>query len=295
MSKKINISEWIEESKSNPDKHITRQVIEILINAIGQTKYLKGNMFLKGGTLMALAHKSQRMTGDVDFSWLEPFDKDVFRDKDLIIRDSLDSSLNKTARTLGYLDLRCKVQKIKQKPNWDRTGGTRFPALEITIGYAKRGSNQEKSLDSGNCTQILRIDISFNEDIIDSQELILDDGQTTINAYTPIEIISEKFRALIQQIHRNRNRRQDIYDINLLLRHFDFNKNEKESILHNMIVKSKSRDITPQIDSLSDYRVKEASQKEWDTMRLELGDLPDFNVCYEEVKTFYESLPWDVN
>jgi 5,10-methylene-tetrahydrofolate dehydrogenase/methenyl tetrahydrofolate cyclohydrolase len=82
MSKKINISKWVAKSKDNPDKYALRQVTEILINAIGQTKFLKGNMFLKGGTLMALAHESQRMTGDVDFSWLEPFNKDVFRSID---------------------------------------------------------------------------------------------------------------------------------------------------------------------------------------------------------------------
>ncbi len=112
MSKKINISKWVAKSKDNPDKYALRQVTEILINAIGQTKFLKGNMFLKGGTLMALAHESQRMTGDVDFSWLEPFDKDVFRSIDEIIRESLDESMNKARTKLGYLDLICKVHRI---------------------------------------------------------------------------------------------------------------------------------------------------------------------------------------
>ena len=69
-------------------------------------------MFLKGGTLMALAHQSERMTGDVDFSWLEPAHKDALRGKEEIIKESLDQSLSKARIKLGYLDLNCKIQSI---------------------------------------------------------------------------------------------------------------------------------------------------------------------------------------
>lgn len=295
MSKKINISSWIEKSKLNPDKYILRQIIEILMNAIGQTKFLKGNMFLKGGTLMALAHESQRMTGDVDFSWLEPFNKDAFLDIGEIIRESLDQSLSKTRVKLGYLDLKCKVQSIEKQPsNWERNPLS-FPALKLKIGYAKVGTRQESLLESNSCAQVLIIDVSFNEEIMDHQELVLDDNQTTVNAYTPIEIIAEKLRALIQQISRGRNRRQDIYDINFLLEQFSFDEEEKKLILNNMLAKARSRDINPDVNSLSDDRVKKASQKEWQTMNLELGQenqLPDFEICYRRVESFYKSLPW---
>lgn len=292
MSKKINISSWVAKSKYNPEKYILRQVIEILLNAIGQTKFLKGNMFLKGGTLMALAHQSQRMTGDVDFSWLEPFDKDAFRSIDEIIGESLNRSLGKARIKLGYLDLNCKVQSIKKQPNRWKNDQLSFPALEINIGYAKVGSRQELLLASNSCVQVLRADVSFNEEINNCQELILEDGQTTINAYSPIEIISEKFRALIQQVHRGRNRRQDVYDINFLLGQFNYDEDEKKLILKNMIAKAKSRKIFPDINSLSDAGVKEASGKEWQTMELELSELPDFKKCYKNIEEFYKSLPW---
>lgn len=295
MSKKINISNWVAKSKFNPDKYIFRQVVEILINAIGQTKFLKGNMFLKGGALMALAHESQRMTGDVDFSWLEPFDKDAFRDVSEIIVESLDESLNKARVRLGYLDIKCKVQSSRKEPGGWNKEPLSFPALELKIGYAKVGTRQELLLESNNCAQVLRVDISFNEQIIDHQELVLDDNQTTVNAYTPIEVITEKFRALIQQIHRSRNRRQDVYDIDFLLKHFNFDEDEKKSILDNMLIKSKSRKINPNINSFSDNRVKEAAQKEWQTMNLEFSEenkLPDFDKCYQNIEEFYKSLPW---
>jgi hypothetical protein len=292
MSKQINISSWVASSKLNPDKYILRQIVEILLNAIGQTAYLKGNMFLKGGTLMALAHESHRTTGDVDFSWIEPFHKDAFRDIDAVIKDSLNESLNKTRTRLGYLDLNCKVQSIDKKPSQWKNSPLSFPALKLKIGYAKTGTRQENLLLEGSCSQTLEVDISFNEDVLNYQELVLDDKKTTVNAYTPIEIISEKFRALIQQIHRGRNRRQDIYDINFLLERFDFNKEEKKTILENMLIKAHSRKIFPKFDSLSDNRVKEAAKKEWQTMSLELSELPDFELCYQNVEKFYKSLPW---
>jgi hypothetical protein len=297
MSKKINISNWVAKSKNNPNKYALRQVIEILINAIGHTKFLKGNMYLKGGTLMALAHESQRMTGDVDFSWLEPFHKDDFRDVDEIIRESLDESMNMVRNKLGYLDLRCKVQTIKKMPNGWRNNKLSTPALEMTIGFAKIGTRQAELLEINKSVQILRVDISFNEKIKDYEELILDDGSTSINAYSPIEIITEKYRALIQQAQRNheRNRRQDVYDINFLIKHFDYDEDEKKLILENLIIKSESRNIYPNYNSLSDMKVKELAKKEWHTMELELMELPDFEGCYENIKNFYMSLPWDKN
>jgi len=295
MSKKINISDWVAKSKDNPDKYALRQVTEILINAIGQTKFLKGNMLLKGGALMALAHESQRMTGDVDFSWLEPFDKDTFRAIDEIIRESLDDSMTKARTRLGYLDLRCKVQRITKMPRRWENNQLSFPALEMTIGYGKAGSRQAELLESNQCVQILRVDISFNEEIKDCEELILEDGKTSINAYSPMEIITEKFRALIQQVTRphERSRRQDIYDINFLIKQFEYDEEEKKLILENLITKSESRDVHPNLNSISDPRVKEAAKKEWHTMKLELSDLPDFGECYKNVEEFYKSLPWN--
>lgn len=294
MSKQINISNWVKKSKNNPEKYILRQVIEVLINAIGQTRFLKGNMFLKGGTLMALAHQSERMTGDVDFSWLEPFHEDTFKSIDKIIEESLNQALARTRVKLGYLDLNCKIQSIHKQPKrWENDPS--FPALRIAIGYATVGSKQE-SLIGTNCSRTLKIDISFNEEINNYQELILEDNQTSINAYSPIEIISEKIRALIQQVERNRTRRQDVYDINFLLKQFCYDEDEKKLILDNIIAKAKSRNIYPNIESLSDYKIREASKRNWLTMELELterNELPDFDDCYNNVEEFYKSLPWD--
>ena len=291
---KINISDWVAKSKTNSGKYIIRQGIEILINAIADTKLLKANMYLKGGNLMAIAHQSQRTTGDVDFSWLEPFHKDNLLPIDKIINESLNESLNDARNRLGYLNFRCKVQTITKKPHkWNVNKKISFPALEITIGCAESDTKQAKLLEDNKCLQTFSVDISFNEEIMNCQELILDNGKSSINAYSPIEIIAEKFRALIQQAQRKRCRRQDVYDINFLINRFSYDEDEKSLVLKNLIVKSKSRNVGVDINSLSNDEIKMLSGKDWSTMKLELTDpLPDFNDCYENIKNFYISLPW---
>jgi hypothetical protein len=216
---KINISDWVNQAKKNPEKYSTRQVIEILMHAVGMTRFLKGNMFLKGGALMALAYNSELMTGDVDYSWLEPFDNKNDLTIDEKIKESLDKAIQKARVKLGYLDLLCNVQSMEKMPSKWKKDNLSFPGLRVKIGYAYKGTSQQENLSNGKSTQTLSIDISFNEMIEHSQELVLDEGNVSVNAYNAIDIIAEKLRALMQQIQRSnlRNRRQDIYDINLLL------------------------------------------------------------------------------
>lgn len=287
----INLSSWVEKAHADPVKYHIRQMIEILMHAIGTTKHLKGNMYLKGGTLMALAHESERMTGDVDYSWFgEPFSPDIAEE----ISQSLGDALKRAAVRLGYLDMLCHIQSVKKQPRrWE--GKVSYPALDISIGYAKKGSPQEKALQNGNASQVLLVEISFNESVNDTQQLLLDDSEVSVNAYAPTEIVAEKMRALLQQIQRSqpRYRRQDIYDIALLLKRFSFNEEEKHKILKTLRMKSDSREVIIYPHSLSDKAVRDAAEKEWKTMALELEKpLPDFSTCYDEVQRFYESLPW---
>ena len=105
-------------------------------------------------------------------------------------------------------------------------------------------------------------------------------------------MISEKLRALLQQKTRNRFRRQDIFDIFLLIEAYSFDENEKESILKILKLKCAARQITPELKSLSSPEVIRRASAGWDTLKLEIGELPDFNDCFVRVDAFYRSLPW---
>ena len=100
----VDVRSWVESARSNPAQYRDRQVTEIVLAAIGLAPSLNTSLVLKGGAVMALAFKSNRVTADVDFtSIVEPAG---FADQ---IADDLNAILPQTAIRLGYLDLLCRV------------------------------------------------------------------------------------------------------------------------------------------------------------------------------------------
>ena len=134
----------METARSNPAQYRDRQVTEIVLAAIGLVPSLNTNLVLKGGAVMALALKSNRVTADVDFtSMVEPAG---FADQ---IADDLNAVLPRTAFRLGYLDLLRRVQTVKKmsKPlNFEEFD---FSALLIRIGSTERGIGEERYLEAG--------------------------------------------------------------------------------------------------------------------------------------------------
>lgn len=114
----------------------------------------------------------------------------------------------------------------------------------------------------------------------------------TIRAYTPTDVIGEKLRALIQQPIRNRQRRQDVYDIVWLLDAHDPDDLTKKDILESMVGKAEARDIELSIDSFDDPEIKRRAGLDWNTLQLEISDLPPFEPLFKRVHSFYRSLPW---
>ncbi|MCS0462532.1 MULTISPECIES: hypothetical protein [Rhizobium] len=57
--------------------------------------------------------------------------------------------------------------------------------------------------------------------------------------------------------------------------------------------RAETRDIEPKRDSFDNPKGKERSEKEWDTMKLEVGGtLPDIGEAFAIVRDFCHSLPW---
>lgn len=288
---KVNIFEWVEQAKADPVKYFERQATEVVLTAIAMAEPFSEHIFLKGGILMGVLYGSPRNTGDIDFTT----DLDPKTDLPDALRSALDGTLPRAAAEIGYSGMLLRVQTIKIRPRKDSLAKDRFPALEMKIGYAKRGSRQEKHFQQGKSPQVIRVDISFNEPILGLQIVKLDEESATeIKAYSIYDLIAEKIRALLQQPEKKKNRRQDIYDISLLLKTFSFDKEEKAKILTSMKEKCSSRGITPDSNSLSSKEVRERAQAEWDTLAIEIGaeKLPDFDECFARVEAHYMNLPW---
>lgn len=284
----VIIAQWVDQAAADPVRHRERQVTEILLHAIGITPELRKTLVLKGGILMSLAHGSYRQTGDVDFTAVvdpQPYAS--------LLRSQLDAALARAAAGLGYVDMALAVQRFEYLPRADGFETFQAPALKLTIGYARRGSPAERHLKDRRSPHALQVDISFNEQVVHAAELQIDGAEVTIRAYDVAEIIAEKLRALLQQPLRNRSRRQDVFDIDWLVRQYAPDKTQQSAILHSLCAKSEDRDVVITPESLEQPAVRERAQREWNTLKMEIGAaLPPFDEAFARVNAFYRTLPW---
>ena len=282
----LNVAGWVERARADPIAYAQRQAVEVTLNAIAMTADLKERMFLKGGVLMGLAYDSPRQTADIDLTAAFEVSPDI----DEKIRGLLDGAFPWAAARLGYADLIIKVHSIARQPKAIFETAS-FPALKIKIAFARRGTPQEAALNRGIVPGKIEVDISFNEPLRQIQILGLTGGAELL-AYDLVELMAEKYRAMLQQKERNRNRRQDVYDLDRLIDGREFTPEVLTQIFEVFVAKCQSRDIEPTIDSLDDPEVKSRSAADWQTMQLEIGSLPEFEGCYSRVSNFYRTLPW---
>lgn len=283
----VDVRAWVEAAANDPVLYRDRQVTEIVLSAIGLAPTLSANLVLKGGTLMALAFGSLRLTGDIDFSAnVEPGDFDQ------ALTEELDALLPKVALRLGYLDLVCRVQSIKKMPRSENFEDHSFPALLVKIGSAVRGTPEQARLERGRAPRVVQVEISFRDQVYNSQSLQLSGAGAAVRAFTLHEVIAEKLRALLQQPVRNRNRRQDVYDIAFLLDGHDLDAEDRALIHHTLLDKCASREVPVDVAALENPEVIVRAQADWDSLKLELAELPPFEERFGRVAAFYRSLPW---
>ncbi len=283
----IKVANWVERAKPDPAAYRQRQTIEIVLNSIAMTTPLNVEMFLKGGILMGLAYDSPRQTSDIDLTTYLTAVADV----DNKIRRLLDLALPRAATELGYADLIVRTHSVKRLPKKPPFEEAQFPALQLKIAYARRGTREETALSEGKTTNVINLDISFNEPLGRFQVLELTGGQQ-LRAYSLVDLIAEKYRAMLQQVTRRRNRRQDVYDLDLLIVDDQIDDSCCAQVLEALIEKCNSRHISPTRMSLDNPEIKKRSGADWQTMELELGKVPDFEDCFTRVSQFYRDLPW---
>lgn len=282
----IDVKAWVEAAVNDPVAYRDRQVTEIVLSAIGVAPSLKNTLVLKGGTLMALAFDSRRLTADVDFTAL--VGPENFAE---LLTEQLNAAMPRTAIELGYVDLVCRVQSIRKLPRPQNFEDMNFPALHVRIGSALRNTPEQKRLEDGQAPRVIDVEISFRDQVYTTQDLHLTDAGVAIRAFTIHELIAEKFRALLQQPIRERNRRQDVYDIAYLVEGHPMTDEDRVTIHATLLEKCASRGITPDKGSLEAPEVVRRAEAEWETLRLEV-ELPPFADRFAIAANLYRTLPW---
>lgn len=152
----------------------------------------------------------------------------------------------------------------------------------MTVAYALRDSNSHERLKAGTCSTTLKVDISFREPV-SAIELVRLESRTRLHTYSLVDLVSEKLRAILQQASRNRTRRQDVYDIGLLVGSQLLDYATQQAILDVLRQKALSRGIEPTQDALSDPATKQRSEHNWQTLAQEVATLPPFETAYANV------------
>lgn len=272
---------WVDEAPANQKEF--RQAIRIIMESVSRDLKLRSQMVMKGGILMAIHYHSVRFTTDLDFSTSATKGEMNAEEFEEALRQSMAMSVEDSDYGLD-----CRIQSCGINPPGVDCP---FPNLELKIGYAYKGTPKHKRLLSGQSPTIIEIDFSLNEPIIEIEQIDIGKG-ISLQAYALTDLIAEKLRALLQQEIRNRYRRQDIYDLRLLLK-AGLDVEQKESVLRSLMIKAKARGIVPNPDSLGDPELRRRSQAEYATLADEInGVLPDFDESFECVESFYRSLPW---
>jgi len=286
---RIQIQDWIDEAGPNRKELQRRQAIHILFSALAAMPGGERSYWLKGGTLMNLVFGSRRRTADVDFS--TAVDRATVDD----FPDRLEAALRTAARDLGYLDYRLRIHKPQMKP---AQPDHPWPTLYIGIAYTDPDDPAARHYETGQPLNVLHVDISFNEVLIDHQEAILvgddEDEETLIITYSLVETIAEKLRALLMQVARRRIRRQDVYDIAYCLRVRSLSDQDRIRIYTILLEKSRARNFVPAASAFDDPEIKTRASQGYDQLEHDLQDIRlDFEADFALVRDLYNNLPWD--
>lgn len=257
----IDIAAWVEAA---PDgQRGFREAVHIVLDSIGHSRNLQAKMVMKGGLLLAIRYASTRYTRDLDFS---TSDRYTAEDADKLLVE-LQGSLVAAEDRLPY-NTACRLQSHKVEPKGEDKS---HHNLSLKIGYADKSNKGAMSrLLAKNCPHVVEIDHSFNEAVFQVELLELDGG-ATIHSYSLHNVLAEKMRSLLQQPIRRRNRRQDVYDIGLLLDSAGPLSSSDLAQIQQMLVDScRSKGIEPTEESMHDERVVEMAR----------------------TQALYRSLPW---
>lgn len=280
----VEIEVWVAQAPQGQQGF--REAVHTILDGIGHSKNLSAKMVMKGGLLLALRYDSSRYTRDIDFSTREKY---TVESADVLLAE-LREGLVAAEDRLPY-GTQCRLQSYKVQPKGENKT---HHSLALKIGFANRSNaGQMARLAASNSTQVVEIDYSFNEAVFDLEVLALEGG-ATIHSYTLNNILAEKMRSLLQQPVRKRNRRQDVYDIWLLLKSGPTLIAEELAKIHEILVAScESKGLVPDIHSMDSEEVVSMARTGYQELAADVdGELPSFDEAIGRVIVLYRSLPW---
>jgi predicted nucleotidyltransferase component of viral defense system len=182
-----------------------------VLRSIGSVRPLREGLVFKGGNALDFVWQPNRSTVDLDFS-VDHASSLANPDADTIWR-LLERGVPLATTRLG---IALAVHRVQQNP---RGTDKHFITFEARIGYALPDEVRlRQRIEQGETSpRVIKLDISLNEPI-GAAALITMGPELQLRVATIEDIVAEKLRALLQQPIRNRQRRQDLLDIAVIVR-----------------------------------------------------------------------------
>lgn len=277
----VDVAAWVDSDQTDPVTRRRRQAQHILLDAVAAI-HPSHSLYLKGGLLLGLIHRSPRMTTDVDLTAGFPAQAHI----DKTVHEVLNKALQPAANRLGYIGAQVEVKSVQTLPLGMDIEKADFPALKIWVRYVSGPAGRRKE-------DRVRLDVSFSEPALHRADVVDIGNGIELHTYSLVDLIAEKYRALLQLVDRPRPRRQDVYDLDHLLARYSYDIATRREILMTMRDKCRARRIEADVHSLDAPGIRARVEGEWGQIALETGALPEFDQCFKAVRRFYRALPWD--
>jgi predicted nucleotidyltransferase component of viral defense system len=281
----VDIPSWVAQATDRAQRSF-REAVHIILDGIGHSQELQAKMVMKGGLLMAIRYDSTRYTRDIDFSTNAPY---VAAEAEQLLAE-LEQQLALATDRLPYATT-CRLQSSAIVPKGDNKT---HQTLALKIGYADMTNDRAmQRLQARSSAQVVEIDYSYNEVVFDVEVVQLEGG-ATIHTYSLHNVIAEKLRSLLQQPVRKRNRRQDVYDISLLVESGEpLGERDLDAIYQMLVVSCRSKGVEPTAGSMEEDAVVRMAREGYQNLQADIeGELLPFEQAMAKVQHLYRSLPW---
>lgn len=260
------LDKWRARHGTTSDEARKRFVQYVILEAIAGAPELAGMLSFKGGNALRFVYGNRRTTLDLDFTASAEFPDDADT-----IRIVLNRALAAASARFGVA-LRC--QRVRRDPsNPLRT----FPTYTVKVGYQLPGDPYFADYMSSErmVSSVVELEISLNDVVCaatPSRPISSAQGEIRVQVCALEDILAEKLRALLQQPIRNRNRRQDVYDIaHMTQLHGD--SLDRGKIAEFLLSKAAARNVTVR-RSAFDAEVKQRASYQYEYLFSHLD--PDF-------------------
>lgn len=254
-----DVGAWSEDNSVGVEAGRRRFIQFVILAVVANSQVLREGLVFKGGNALDFIWQPNRSTLDLDFS----IDHDLatFSISEESIRRHMERSMLQVQQQYG---VRLAVHYVRQVPPGDHRT---FRMYVVRVGYAFPDQDAlRRRMETGRPSpHVVDVEISVNEPIGSSTWTHLVESLPHLRVGTIEDIIAEKLRSLLQQLIRNRQRRQDLLDIAvLLILHSDLDRQEIGRIL---TLKSNARGIDARRSAFANPEIRNRASVDYNRLQ----------------------------